>query len=89
MDEDEIRIVWQGGMLYGKQTVYARIDTTIPNVLEALKSLGKTPEYFNSLIVGTGVGKKLKTTLFVKGSKFGQIRNALWEKGLGKPVWKS
>ena len=71
-----------------KARVWMRLIKT-PISAEVKSELGMPPDCFNNMIVSTAVGKSWRPILFVKGPYFGQIRDALFDRGLGKPVWYS
>jgi len=84
MEDGQVRIVWQGKVVKGRQEVLGRVDTTIPNILVALSDLGKHPNEFNDMIVSACPSKsgKLPFTYFVKGPEVGPVLASLREKGL-------
>jgi hypothetical protein len=79
--DGEIVVVWQG-KVKGNDVVFGRVQTSVPNVLQALDRVSLSPEEFNSMVSGVGTSQFLPCTLFVKGSKFGQVFSVLKSEGL-------
>jgi hypothetical protein len=78
---EEIVVVWQG-KVKGNDVVFGRVQTSVPNVLQALERVSVSPEEFNGMISGVGTSQFLPCTLFVKGTKFGRVFSVLKSEGL-------
>ena len=57
--DGKVRIVWNGRVVNGRETVLGCVDTTIPSILTVLESMGKCPDEFNSMVTGARANPQL------------------------------
>jgi hypothetical protein len=72
----EVVVVWQG-VVKGRQAVFGRVSTSVPVILQNLERAGLSPEDFNGMVSGVGVGQCLPNTLFVRGSRVARLFSLL------------
>ena len=84
MEDGKIRIVWNGK----GSKVLGCVDTTIPNVLTVLGSMGRHPNEFNGWIVDAKAKPHLPVPciLWMRGPEVGPVLANLKDKGLCKEV---
>ena len=90
MESDKIRIVWNGKLVHGEPEVLGNVDTTVPNVLQVLKALGRHPNEFNESIVEAKVKPHLflPCVLWMRGEVVGEVIRKLKDEGLCVEVSK-